>query len=204
MDDSRPPQRTPSAGSAQDRLRRAMIADVTKTAFGLFLEKGFDETTAGDISAAAGISRSTFFRYFATKEDVVVGSLVRFGGLMLQALQAQPEDADLWPALRQALNPMVDAQEAVEPLPGLQVARMIKQTPSLQARHLEKTISWQETLVPEVARRLGASDDASDPRAAALVAAALGSLNAATNAWVASDGSKSMHALLDEAMKSIK
>jgi len=181
-----------------------MVADVTRTALGLFLEKGFDETTAADIGAAAGISRSTFFRYFATKEDVVVGSLVRFGGLMLAALQAQPEDADLWAALRQALNPMVDAQEAEGSLSGLQVARMIKQTPSLQARHFEKTISWQETLVPEVARRLGTHGDPCDPRAATLVAAALGSLSAATNAWVASGGSTSMHTLLDTAMKSIK
>lgn len=204
MDDSQSSTMTQATESARDRVKRAMLTDVIKTAFALFLERGFEETTAEDICVVAGISRSTFFRYFATKEDVVVGGLVRFGDLMLEALIAMPDDVDIWVALRQALNPMVKAQEAKEPLPGLPVARLIKQTPSLQARHYEKTMSWQDALVPEVARRLKTNGDNTDPRPASLVAAALGCLSAATDSWVASDGHKSMHALLDEAMGSIK
>ena len=88
----------------------------------------------GHSEAAAGISRSTYFRYFATKEDVVVGSLVRFGGLMLEALQARPEDADIWAALRvRHLNPMVDGPRSRGAISGLQVARMIQPTPSLRS-----------------------------------------------------------------------
>ena len=190
--------------SARDRLRRAMFADVSRTAFTLFLEKGFEETTAEDISEAAGISRSTFFRYFATKEDVVVGSLVRFGDLMLATLRALPDDDDIWAALRVALAPMIAAQEQQEPISGLQVARLIHRNPSLRARHFEKTMSWQASLVPEVARRLGVADDPVDPRPSALVAAALGSLSAATNAWVAGDGRDSLSRLVDSAMRSLR
>ena len=190
--------------SARNRLRRAMFADVSRTAFTLFLEKGFEETTAEDISEAAGISRSTFFRYFATKEDVVVGSLVRFGDLMLATLRALPDDDDIWAALRVALGPMIAAQEQQEPISGLQVARLIHRNPSLRARHFEKTMSWQASLVPEVARRLGVTDDPADPRPSALVAAALGSLSAATTAWVAGDGERSLGRLVDSAMGSLR
>ena len=189
--------------NARNRLRRAMFAEVSRTAFKLFLEKGFEETTAEDISEAAGISRSTYFRYFATKEDVVVGTLVRFGDLMLASLRSCPDDDGIWSALRVALEPMIAAQEQQEPISGLDVARLIHRNPSLRSRHFEKTMSWQAALVPEVARRLGVADDPIDPRPSALVAAALGSLSAATDAWVASDGQRSLSRLVDSAMGSL-
>lgn len=65
-------------------------------------------------------------------------------------------------------------------------------------------MSWQASLIPEVARRLGVTDDPADPRPAALVAAALGSLSAATNAWVAGDGERSLGRLVDSAMASLR
>jgi TetR/AcrR family transcriptional regulator, regulator of mycofactocin system len=45
--------------------------DVEAVAVELFLARGFEQTTVDDIAAAAGIGRSTFFRYFRTKADVL-------------------------------------------------------------------------------------------------------------------------------------
>src|SRR5437660_843509 len=48
--------------------------DIERVAFSLFADHGFDETTVDDIATAAGIGRRTFFRYFASKNDVVWGA----------------------------------------------------------------------------------------------------------------------------------
>jgi len=58
---------------------------------------------------------------------------------------------------------------------------MLQDTQSLRARHYEKQLRWQEMMVPEITRRLGATpDQPEDPRPNALVAAALACLDAAS------------------------
>jgi AcrR family transcriptional regulator len=54
-----------------DRKRQVARDHIEQTALRLFVQRGFEATTIADIAEAAGISTRTFFRYFATKEDVV-------------------------------------------------------------------------------------------------------------------------------------
>jgi hypothetical protein len=71
------------------------------------------------------------------------------------------------------------------------ICGMLQGTPSLHARHYEKQLRWQEMMVPEITRRLGASpDQPEDPRPNALVAAALACLDAASMGWVAGEGAE--------------
>ena len=55
-----------------ERKRQVVVDELTEAALQLLAIKGFDTTTVDEIVAAAGVSRRTFFRYFASKEDVVV------------------------------------------------------------------------------------------------------------------------------------
>jgi AcrR family transcriptional regulator len=52
-----------SKQSARERLAEA--------AFGLFVERGYEQTTIDDITERAGVGRTTFFRYYRSKEDVI-------------------------------------------------------------------------------------------------------------------------------------
>src|ERR1700684_2426761 len=52
-----------SKSSARDRLARA--------AFDLFDERGYEQTTVDDITDRAGLGRTTFFRHYRSKEDVI-------------------------------------------------------------------------------------------------------------------------------------
>jgi AcrR family transcriptional regulator len=194
-----PPVATGTTPTLRDRTSRAVRSEVGAVALRLFIEQGFDKTTVDQIAAEAGLSRTSFFRYFATKEDVVLGNIEERGHQVLDALIARPEREPAWRSLRLAfqvlLKEMVDAPER-----GLNLARMFRDTPSLKARHLCRQLSWQDLLVPEIGRRLGVTDGAPDPRPQALVGAALACLNAAVDVWTAGEGTVNLSVLLEQAM----
>jgi AcrR family transcriptional regulator len=194
------PDRSPQ--TLRYRTARAVRAEVAAVAMELFLEQGFDKTTVEQIAARAGLSRTSFFRYFATKEDVVLGTLEELGHQVLEALVARPLDEPPWRALREALDLILE-QGSGRPDQGLSEARMLSETPSLKARHLGRQLIWLDLLVPEIARRLDVDDPARDPRPRALVAAALACLNAAFDVWVLSNGSSDLPTLFDQAMSAL-
>lgn len=173
-----------------------MRAEVAVVALELFAEKGFDGATVDDIARAAGMSRTSFFRYFPTKEDVVLGHLDDLGQTIARALADRPEAEDPWDALRSAFR---TAYANSKNAPGPALGRMLLDTPSLKARHQEKQSRWQDLLIPEIAVRLGVPDDPRDPRPRALAAAALGCLDAAFQAWTATGGEASTSTFIDRA-----
>lgn len=186
-----------------NRTRQAVYDEIARTAMELFLTRGFEATTIDDIAAASGISRRSFFRYFGTKEDIVLGDLGAKGELAARALAGRPADEDPWAALRNAFHEIKD--EAYDAETMLKVSRMMYETPSLRARHIEKHLQWQAALVPELRRRLGA--DPSNPldvRAEALVACAITCLDVAGEAWTRTDGSVPLEDLFDSAAAALR
>lgn len=191
-------------GGARARARKAVRAEVATVVADLMLARGYDATTVDDICAAASISRSTFFRYFPTKEDALFGGLANSGEELLAALGARPSHETAWTAMRRALDPLM-AQHDVGNERFRAITRLIVTTPALATRHREKNARWHELLRPEIARRLGTDPtDTADPRAGALIAAALGCVEAALAAWTASDQPQPLPEVLDLAMGAIR
>ena len=187
----------------RERARRAARAEIAATAIQLFAENGFEATTIDQITAAVGISRRSFFHYFGSKEDLVLGDVDALGESVRTALEARPDGESAWEAIRGAFLVLRDAGGSSAE--QLTLARLHHEAPSLRARHLEKHLRWQELLAPEIQRRLGlpASPDA-DPRARAFVAAALACLDAATDAWYRSGGTDDLERLFDEAVTTLR
>jgi AcrR family transcriptional regulator len=187
----------------RERTRRAVHAEITATAMRLFAENGFDATTVDQIAREAGISRRSFFHYFGSKEDLVLGDTVALGERVREALEARPADESAWAALREAF--MVLEANGMPSMDQLAIAQLYHDAPSLRARHLEKHLRWQALLAPDIQRRLGLPDTESpDPRARALVAAALACLDAAVDAWYLSGGSLDPVRLFDDAIATIR
>lgn len=186
-----------------DHARRAVREHVVEVALSLFTAHGFEATTIEQIAGAAGISRRTFFRYFGTKEDVVLGDADEQRRVLAASLEARPADEDPWTALRRAAEALPEAQ--APPSRALAVAGLVSTSASLRARHLQKQAAWQEVLSPLVARRAGlAASPVPDLRASALVAAALACLDVATRAWQACGGRRSLEDLYAEAVDAVR
>jgi AcrR family transcriptional regulator len=179
-------------------------AEIGGAAMRLFLEQGFEGTTMEQIANEVGISRRSLFRYFGTKEDIVLGNLVEAGEAVRDALEIRPAAEPPWEALRAAIGSLALAPE-YSPERNLKISKMLYGTPSLRAAHLEKQLRWQELLVPNIRMRLGAeTGDASDPRARAIVACALTCLDVAVETWTRSDGEEDIAGLYDRAVAAVR
>jgi AcrR family transcriptional regulator len=189
--------------SLRERTRLATQRAISEVAMPMFIEAGFDNVTVDQIAVSAGISPRSFFRYFATKEDVVLGHLATTGLQLRDALVARPAKEPPWDALRAAFGTLL-AEYGGSPDSLRDTTRMLYATPSLRARHLEKQLHWQDLLVPEIARRLGTVSTAKDVRAYAIVASAMACLDAAGAAWALSEDAASVEELLDEAIRAVR
>src|SRR4029077_8820150 len=83
----------------RDHARGAVREEVMRQAWLLFSAQGFEATTVDQIAAAAGMSRRTFFRYFAGKDELVLTRLVESGQSVVDALRLRPADEPVWVSL---------------------------------------------------------------------------------------------------------
>ena len=195
----------PAGPDLRERTRRAVRAELTDVAMDLFLRKGFEATTVDEIAAAAGISRRSLFRYFASKEAIIFESLQDIGVQLAEALAARPRTEDPWTALRRTFD-LITAFNRDDPERTLAFYAMVEETTALKARYYEQQMRWQEQLVPEVAARLGTPEDGDEygACAAGFVGAALACLYAANNSWRHSQGKADVARLLDDAMRTVR
>jgi AcrR family transcriptional regulator len=199
-------------------LTRASVRDqIAEQALLLFDEKGFDATTVDDIAAAVGISARSFFRYFPTKEDAVIGDPSALAGVIRDAAAARPADESAWVALRRALDPF-EVTDRADITRALRHMRVMMSTASLRARNVEKHIVWAVTLEPVIIDRLGAERvhrdrvtgdvdadaDAIRFEAQTLIHAALACFDVALSEWTRREGTTPIHTLIDEAFGTLQ
>jgi mycofactocin system transcriptional regulator len=156
--------------------------DLERVAMRLFSEHGFDTTTVDDIAVAAGIGRRTFFRYFASKNDVVWGRFAEGLADFRAALEATPADVALGDALRRAIvafNVLPPDQVPVH----RQRMTLILTVSSLQAHSTLMYAEWRQVVADFVAGRTGEHSTALLPRLAGHLM--LGAAVAAYEQWLA-------------------
>jgi AcrR family transcriptional regulator len=188
----------------RERTRRVVRDELTQLAKDLFVEKGYDETTIDDLAAAAGMSKRTFFRYFASKEELVMGKYEVLGEQLAEDLAARPADEPIWTSLRQMFGRVAEYFESeARGATAVAMENIVRDHPTLNASYLERVSRMQELVLDQARTRTGQQDPA-DPRAAAIVGAAFSCLIAAWTTWLTSNQAQPFGDLLDQAMDAIR
>jgi AcrR family transcriptional regulator len=186
----------PEPASMAERKRQVVREELGGAALRLLAINGFECTTIDQIVAAAGVSRRTFFRYFKSKEDVIIVFLGDLGKFVLEALAARPAEEPPGAAIRAALSVIVDGFSE-DPAKSVALTNLMIGTPALRARYLDRQAELQAGLAVELARRSG-TDPATDPRSDLTAAVALKAFDVTLARWAAGGGTEDFGTILDE------
>ncbi|MGZ6827745.1 MAG: mycofactocin system transcriptional regulator [Mycobacteriales bacterium] len=173
--------------------------ELEQLALQLFAERGFDATTVDDLAAAAGIGRRTFFRYFASKNDVVWGDFDAALEQLRARLSDVPAGTPLVTGLREAVLAFNALPEGAEDQHRVRMA-MVLHTPALQAHSTLRYAGWRAVVAEYAAGRLGCRPEELGPQL--LAHQALGSCIAAYEQWLAVPGSD-LQGLLHQALSQL-
>jgi AcrR family transcriptional regulator len=157
---------------------RAAIGDQASR---LFLEQGFQATTIEDIARAAGIGRRTFFRYFKTKEDVVLWKFDQFARCAVELIANRPARESALSALQGALSEASEFYNQ-EPAQTLAILKLTVATPSLYAQQLLQQDRWKCWFAEALRRRTRAAAHSLVPEVAAAIG--LEAMTLAVRRWI--------------------
>lgn len=172
----------------RERRHRETRQTLVDAAFALFLERGFTEVTMEEIATAAGVSRSTAYRRFPTKEDVVLEIPRRWLDAFDEAIATLPDDTSLQAATRATCRAVAAHIDGDAPT-VLAAYAVLEQAPSLQSSGIA-TRAWLGRIVAMV-ERFGPTGIS--PATSGVVAGAyLGALDAMMQHWAADGGTASV------------
>jgi AcrR family transcriptional regulator len=137
----------------RERKKARTRAAIRQHALRLFREQGYAETTVEQIAEAAEVSPSTFFRYFPTKEDVVLQD--DFDPIAIAKFEALPADMHPVAALRTAMGEAFAEAPAWQLEQWLELTRLTMSVPELRARALDEYLRSVRLATELLAKRLG-------------------------------------------------
>jgi AcrR family transcriptional regulator len=181
----------------REQKKQKTLAALQRAALDLVAAHGFDHVTIDDIAAAADVSKTTFYRYLATKEDALLANRAEKLEYLRIALAAQPPDAAPLEAVRAAVREVAQRYQH-DRREMLALAKITRVTPSLAARTLEYDAASEELLREYFARR--DPDGAASLRPWVRAAYVVASLRAARDYWLTRRASASRPELLDDAL----
>jgi AcrR family transcriptional regulator len=184
------PIEEPTGGLRERKKAKTRIA-IQQHAVRLFREQGYAATTVEQVAEAAEVSPSTVFRYFPTKEDLVVND--DYDPVIYALFKQQPPELNLIEAwrhtIRDALKQMTDADVETQ----LDRGRLLLSVPELWGATLHNTKDTMETITRLSAERLGRAPE--DPGVQATAGAIFGVMLTAALNWVKTENPKIIETL---------
>jgi AcrR family transcriptional regulator len=175
---------------AQGRLMSAAIA--------LFEEQGYEATTVAEIAERAGLTKRTFFRYFADKREVLFSGGQELERQWVAGMAAAPADAPPLAIVEAGLDPVAEMFTEIHEFARLR-AGIVEANPELQERELIKLQTLAATITAALLER-GVSEHA------AVLAAQAGVtiFHVAFARWVEQDDPTALRRLMDESLAELR
>jgi AcrR family transcriptional regulator len=164
----------------------------------LFEQQGYDETTVAEIAAQAGLTKRTFFRYFADKREVLFGGSEVLEDRWLEAVAAAPADATALAAVQAGLDAVAEMFVERHAFARTRAA-VVNASPELQERELIKLANLAGA-IKEALRARGVPENAAVLTSQAGVTV----FHVAFARWVEQDDPTAFRRLMDESLEELR
>ncbi|MGN7762963.1 acyl-CoA-like ligand-binding transcription factor [Paenibacillus sp. 22594] len=183
----------------RERKKAKTMATVQKHALRLFRELGYKATTVEQIAEAAEISYSTFFRYFSTKEDVLL--IDNYDPLFVAAFEDQPSNLSPLQAIRNAMLSGIKDMSTDELTTVRERNELIMKVPELRAASLNNMTQMMQLIMELIAKRVGRNPE---DLAVRTFAGAIIGVNISVMLYYAENPDADFATLLDEALSKLE
>ncbi|MFD5894325.1 TetR/AcrR family transcriptional regulator [Streptomyces sp. NPDC060366] len=189
----------PRLGLRERKKLKTRVA-IREATYRLIDEQGYETTTIEQIAAAAEVSPSTLFRYFPTKEDIVLTD--EFDPVMEAAVRARPAGEPPLEAVRSVLRQTVETILEDQPREFGRRSRLMLEIPAVRARMTETMAETSLLLSRAVADRTGRKEG--DLEVLVFTASVLAALREVTIYWAEHGQKDDLAVLVDRALDTLK
>ncbi|MET8134548.1 TetR family transcriptional regulator [Streptomyces sp. NPDC005251] len=162
---SSPPAAEPQPGLRERKKIKTRIA-IREATYRLIAEQGYDATTIEQIAEAAEVSPSTVFRYFPTKEDIVLTD--EYDPLLERELRERPADEPWFESLRHVIRKAIGVSSSEDPEITRLRTRLLVEVPAVRSRMMESMSVTGRLLSRAIGERSGRDPDSLEVRVFAM------------------------------------
>ncbi|WP_406440007.1 TetR/AcrR family transcriptional regulator [Streptomyces sp. NBC_00631] len=193
------PRTSPQPGLRERKKIKTREA-IRAATYALVEEQGWDATTIEQIAERAEVSPSTVFRYFPTKEDIVLTD--EYDLLIMEELRSRPAD-EPWPeSLRLVMHRAIRMGVKDDPVVSRLRTRLMVEVPSVRSRMMESMSSTGRLLCQAIGERTGRAPDSLEVRVYAM--SFIGGLMEVSMFWAENEHEGDFEALVDRALDVIE
>jgi AcrR family transcriptional regulator len=176
---------------SRGRLQEAALA--------LYAERGFDQTTAAQIAARAGLTERTFFRHFADKREVLFGNTELLQGFLVAGMAAAPADAGPLDLVAAGLQSAAEVLGEFRRDLSRQRHDVIAATPELRERELAKLADYATAVTAALHER-----GVTEPQASLAAEAGMAVLRVAFEQWSSGNDTRPLVEIMQSTMSNLR
>lgn len=164
--------------------------------YDLVREQGYDATTIDQIAERAEVSPSTVFRYFPTKEDIVLTD--EYDPIILEEIRTRPADEPWSETIRYVLHRAIELGMTSDLAVSRLRTHLMVQVPAVRSRMMESMSATGRMLCEAIGERTGRDPDSLEVRVYAM--SLIGGLMETSMYWAENDHRDDFTALVDRAL----